>query len=155
MGLSAPVHHDRVWLMDRNYHGAPRIAQLMTRTHVLIRLKSDIPLKRLSEILADGSYLAELSGDGVTGPCGSSSTGSPWRARTAGDVLPGHRSPGLARYPAPELAALYKWRWDGRRPRCGRPSIPGRRQPVCRPMLRSGSPALVRQELAAWAAGTE
>ena len=35
-------------------------------THVLIRLKSDIPLKRISEILADGSNLAELSGDGVT-----------------------------------------------------------------------------------------
>ena len=35
-------------------------------THVLIRLKSDIPLKRTSEILPDGSYRAELSGDGVT-----------------------------------------------------------------------------------------
>jgi len=33
---------------------------------VLIRLKSDIPLRRTSEILPDGSYLAELSGDGVT-----------------------------------------------------------------------------------------
>ena len=33
---------------------------------MLIRLKSDIPLKRTSEILPDGSYLAELSGDGVT-----------------------------------------------------------------------------------------
>ena len=38
----------------------------MARTHVLIRLKSDIPLKRITQILADGSYLAELSGDGVT-----------------------------------------------------------------------------------------
>ena len=38
----------------------------MARTHVLIRLKSDIPLKRVSEILPDHSYLAELSGDGVT-----------------------------------------------------------------------------------------
>src|SRR6266568_3159333 len=36
----------RLWLMDRNYHGAARIARLMARTHVLIRLKSDIPLKR-------------------------------------------------------------------------------------------------------------
>jgi hypothetical protein len=32
-----------------------------------IRLKTDIPLKRISEILPDGSYEAELSGDGVTG----------------------------------------------------------------------------------------
>ena len=52
--------------MDRNYPGAARIARLMARTHVLIRLKSDIPLKRITEILADGSYLAEISGDGVT-----------------------------------------------------------------------------------------
>jgi hypothetical protein len=35
---------------------------------VLIRLKSDIPLKRTSPVLADGSYLAELSGDCVTVP---------------------------------------------------------------------------------------
>ena len=55
-----------IWLMDRNYHGAPRIARMIERTHVLIRLKSDIPLRRTSEILPDGSYRAELSGDGVT-----------------------------------------------------------------------------------------
>ena len=52
--------------MDRNYHGAPRIARMIRSTHVLIRLKSDIPLKRTSPILPDGSYRAELSGDGVT-----------------------------------------------------------------------------------------
>ena len=52
--------------MDRNYHGAARIARLIGSTHVLIRLKSDIPLKRTSQILPDGSYRAELSGDGVT-----------------------------------------------------------------------------------------
>jgi hypothetical protein len=55
-----------IWLMDRNYHGAPRIARMIQCTHVLTRLKSDIPLKRTSEILPDGSYRAELSGDGVT-----------------------------------------------------------------------------------------
>src|SRR5260370_21713033 len=53
-------------LMERNYHGAPRIARMIRSTHVLIRLKSDIPLRRTSEILPDGSYRAELSGDGVT-----------------------------------------------------------------------------------------
>ena len=31
---------------------------------MLVRLKSDIPLRRTSEILPDGSYRAELSGDG-------------------------------------------------------------------------------------------
>jgi hypothetical protein len=62
-GLSDPGW---IWLMDRNYHGAPRIARLTERTHVLTRLKSDIPIRRTSEILPDGSYRAELSGDGVT-----------------------------------------------------------------------------------------
>ena len=57
---------DWIWLMDRNYHGAARIARMIRSAHVLIRLKSDIPLKRTSEILPDGSYRAELSGDGVT-----------------------------------------------------------------------------------------
>ena len=36
---------DRIWIMDRNYPGAARIAWLTARTHVLIRLKSDIPVK--------------------------------------------------------------------------------------------------------------
>ena len=40
--------------MDRNYPGAARIARLTACTHVLIRLKSDIPLKRTGEILAYG-----------------------------------------------------------------------------------------------------
>jgi len=53
-------------LLDRNFPGTARIARLTARTHVLIRLKSDIPLRRISGILADGSYIAELSGDGVT-----------------------------------------------------------------------------------------
>jgi hypothetical protein len=62
-GLSDPGW---IWLMDRNYHGAPRIARMTRSTHVLIRLKSDIPLRRTSLVLPDGSYRAELSGDGVT-----------------------------------------------------------------------------------------
>ena len=28
-----------IWLMDRNYHGAPRIARMIRSAHVLIRLK--------------------------------------------------------------------------------------------------------------------
>jgi hypothetical protein len=60
-----------IWLMNRNYHGVPGIARMIERTHVLIRLKSDIPLRRTSEILPDGSYRAELPGDGVTVPVSS------------------------------------------------------------------------------------
>ncbi len=110
-GLFAP---DWIWLMDRNYHGAPRIARMTERTHVLIRLKSDIPLKRTSEILPDGSYRAELSGDGATVPV---------RVIEYITDVEGQEVPEMfclvtdlmdwEEYPARELAALYKWRWDG------------------------------------------
>ena len=74
---------DRLWLLDRNFPGAARIARLIARTHVLIRLKSDIPLRRITEILPDGSYLAELSGDRRhRHRQGHRVLGRSWRART-------------------------------------------------------------------------
>ena len=145
-----------IWLMDRNYHGAARIARLIGRTHVLIRLKSDIPLKRTSEILPDGSYRAELPGDGVTVKV---------RVIEYFVDVEGQNVPEMFclvtdlmdwdDYPAPELAALYKWRWDGSETalREAKASLRGA-GPGTGPMLRSGSPDLVRQELAAWAAAT-
>lgn len=147
---------DWIWLMDRNYHGAPRIARLVESAHVLIRLKSDIPLKRTSEILPDGSYEAELSGDGVTVPV---------RVIEYWAEVEGQEVPEMfclvtdlmdwEEYPAPELAALYKWRWDGSETTLREVKAPLRGAgPGTGPMLRSGSPDLVRQELAAWAAGT-
>ena len=62
----------------------------------------------------------------------------------------------IQEHPGPELAALYKWRWDGSETglREARASLRGA-GPGTGPMLRSGSPDLVRQELAARAAGTE
>ena len=58
-------------------------------------------------------------------------------------------------YPAAELAALYKWRWDGSETALREAKAPLRGAgPGTGPMLRSGSPDLVRQELAAWAAAT-
>jgi hypothetical protein len=58
-------------------------------------------------------------------------------------------------YPAAELAALCKWRWDGSETALREAKAPLRGAgPGTGPMLRSGSPDLVRQELAAWAAGT-
>ena len=56
----------RFWLLDRLWHGVRRVAALAERTHVLIRVKSDITLKRVSEILPDGSYRAAIAGDGLT-----------------------------------------------------------------------------------------
>jgi hypothetical protein len=146
-----------IWLMDRNYHGAPRIARMIQSTHVLIRLKSDIPLKRTSEILPDGSYRAELSGDGVTIAV---------RVIEYFADVEGQEVPEMfclvtdlmddEEYPAPELAALYKWRWDGSETALREAKAPLRGAgPGTGPMLRSGSPDLVRQELAAWAAGVE
>ncbi len=153
-GLFAPGW---IWLMDRNYHGAPRIARLIESTHVLIRLKSDIPLRRTSEILPDGSYRAELSGDGVT-----------VRVRVIEYFVDveGQEVPEMfclvtdlmdyEEYPAPELAALYKWRWDGSETALREAKAPLRGAgPGTGPMLRSGSPDLARQELAAWAAAVE
>jgi hypothetical protein len=148
---------DRLWLMDRNFPGAARVARLIARTHVLIRLKSDIPLKPTSPILADGSYLAELSGDGLTVPV---------RVIEYDVTVEGQDVPEMFclvtdltdtdEHPAPQLAALYKWRWDGSETalREAKASLDGA-GPGTGPMLRSQSPALVRQELAAWAAATE
>jgi hypothetical protein len=145
-----------IWLMDRNYHGAPRLARMMRSTHVLARLKSDIPLSRTSQILPDGSYRAELSGDGVTVTV---------RVIEYFVDVEGQDVPEMfclvtdlvdwEDYPAAELAALYKWRWDGSETALREAKAPLRGAgPGTGPMLRSGSPGLVRQELAAWAAGT-
>jgi hypothetical protein len=145
-----------IWLMDRNYHGAPRIARMIQLTHVLIRLKSDIPLKRTSPILPDGSYEAELSGDGVTVKV---------RVIEYWVTVEGQEVPEMfclvtdlmdwEDHPAAELAALYKWRWDGAETALREAKAPLRGAgPGTGPMLRSGSPDLVAQELAAWAAAT-
>ena len=148
---------DRLWLMDRNYHGAARIARLMARTHVLIRLKSDIPLKRTSpdpggRLLPRGTVRRRRHRDRPRHRVLRRGR----RPGRAGDVLPGHRPHGHQEYPGPELAALYKWRWDGSETalREAKASLDGA-GPGTGPMLRSGTPDLVRQELAAWAAGTE
>ncbi len=148
---------DRLWLMDRNFPGAARIARLAARTHVLIRLKSDIPLRRTSPVLADGSYLAELSGDGVT----VAVRVIEYYAEVEGQHVPEMFClvtdlMDISGHPGPELAALYKRRWDGSETalREAKASLDGA-GPGTGPMLRSGTPHLVRQELAAWAAATE
>ncbi len=148
---------DRIWLLDRNFPGTPRIARLIARTHVLIRLKSDIPLKRISPILGDGSYIAEISGDGVT----VTVRVIEYYADVEGQVVPEMFClitdlTDCGEYPAPELAALYRWRWDGSETalREAKSCLDGA-GPSAGPMLRSQSPDLVRQELAAWAAVTE
>src|SRR6266702_100996 len=57
----------RIWIMDRNFPGAPRIKRMLaTGTHVLIRVKDGITLNRIGGFLPDGSYLASICGGGVT-----------------------------------------------------------------------------------------
>ena len=137
-----------IWLMDRNYHGAARLARMAAVTHLLARIKSDIPLKRTSEILPDGSYRAELSGDGVTITVRVIEY-VPEMFCLVTDLMDWED------YPAAGLARLYKWRWDGSETALREAKAPLRGAgPGTGPVLRSGSPDLVRQELAAWAAAT-
>jgi Insertion element 4 transposase N-terminal len=148
---------DRIWILDRNFPGAARIARLMARTHVLIRLKSDIPLRRTSQIFTDGSYIAEITGDGVTVTVrvieyftDVEGQDVPEMFCLVTDLLDWHE------YPARDLAALYKWRWDGSETalRETKSSLRGA-GPGTGPMLRSQTPGMVAQELAAWAAAAE
>ena len=148
---------ERLWIADRNFPGAARLARLIARTHVLIRLKSDIPLKRVSPILDDGSCLADLSGDGLTVRVRVIE----YYADVEGQDVPEifclvTDLASIEEHPAPLLAALYKWRRDGSETalREAKASLDGA-GPGTGPMLRSKSPALVRQELAAWAAANE
>ena len=148
---------DRIWILDRNFPGAPRIARLMACTHVLIRIKSDIRLKRVSPILGDGSYIAEITGDGVTVTV---------RVIEYFIDVEGQEVPemfclvtdltDIREYSARDLAALYRWRWDGSETalREAKSALRGA-GPSAGPMLRSETPVLVRQELAAWAAAVE
>ncbi len=81
---------------------------------MLIRLKSDIPLRRISPVIAGGPYLAELSGDGVT----VTVRVIEYHAEVQGQVVPEMFClitdlRDIAQYPAIALAALHKRRWDG------------------------------------------
>jgi hypothetical protein len=151
------LSHDQVWLLDRLWHGVRRVAALAERTHVLIRVKSDITLKRVSEILPDGSYRAEIAGDGLTMTV---------RVIEYFVDIEGQQVPEMfclvtdlldwEEYPARELAGLYKWRWDGSETGLREAKAPLHGAgPGTGAMLRSGSPELIAQEIAAWAAGTE
>jgi hypothetical protein len=151
------LSHDQVWLLDRLWHGVRRIAALTERTHVLIRVKSDITLKRTSPILPDGSYRAEISGDGLTLTV---------RVIEYFADIEGQEVPEMfclvtdlldyEDYPASELSGLYKWRWDGSETGLREAKAPLHGAgPGTGAMLRSGSPELIAQEIAAWAVSTE
>jgi hypothetical protein len=148
---------DQVWLLDRLWHGTGRLAALAQRTHFLARLKSDIPLKRISVTLPDGSYRAEISGDGVAMEV---------RVIEYDVDVEGQKVEEMfclvtdlldwQDYPALDLARLYKWRWDGSETALREAKAPLHGAgPGTGAMLRSGSPELIAQEIAAWAAAVE
>jgi hypothetical protein len=148
----------RLWVMDRNFPGVPRIKALLeTGTHVLIRVRDGITLRRAGDFLPDGSYLAEISGSGITLTV---------RVIEYTVALAGRDTPELfclitdlhdhVTYPAEGLARAYHWRWIGSETclKEAKSAISGA-GPSTGPMLRSCSPALVAQEHAAWVTAVE
>ena len=147
----------QVWLLDRLWHGTPRLKALAQLTHFAVRLKSDIPLKRISEIYPDHTYLAEISGDGVTMTVRVIEYFADIEGQQVEEMfclvtdLLDWRE-----YPGPGLAGLYKWRWDGSETALREAKAPLHGAgPGTGAMLRSGSPELIAQEIAAWAVSTE
>jgi len=149
---------DRLWIMDRNFPGVPRIAALLaTGSHVLVRVKSDIRLPRISPFAADGSYLTRLSGGG---------TSLTMRVVEYHISVDGQTTPELfclvtdlldhTTHPAHLLAQAYQWRWDGSETalREAKSAIHDA-GPGTGAILRSHNPELIRQEHAAWTTATE
>ena len=147
----------RLWIMDRNFPGVPRIARLLgTGTHVLIRVKDGISLERTGDFLPDGSYLATISGGG----CALTVRVIEYHVSVAGQDAPElfclitdlHDH---AAYPAGVLAAAYHWRWIGSETSLkeAKSAISGA-GPSTGAMLRSRSPAPIAQEHAAWVTAT-
>jgi hypothetical protein len=149
---------DRLWIMDRNFPGVARIAALLaTGSHVLIRVKSDIRLPRISPFATDGSYLTRLSGGG---------TSLTMRVVEYHVTLDGATTPELfclvtdlldhTTHPAHLLAQGYRWRWDGSETalREAKSAIHDA-GPGTGAILRSMTPELIRQEHAAWITATE
>ena len=148
----------RLWVMDRNFPGVSRIkAMLATGTHVLIRVKDGITLRRCGDFLPDGSYLAAIRGGGITLTV---------RVVEYTVTVAGRDTPELfclitdlhdhEAYPAGVLAEAYHWRWIGSETALkeAKSAISGA-GPSTGPILRSQSPALIRQEHAAWVISVE
>jgi hypothetical protein len=147
---------NQLWIMDRNFPGVPRIKRMIAKTHVLIRVKSDIRLERIGDFLPDGSWLARITGGGMSLTV---------RVIEYHVVLDGQTTPELfclitdlldhEAHPAHLLAAAYRWRWDGCETalREAKSTIHGA-GPGTGAMLRSHHPDLVEQEHAAWTIAT-
>ena len=151
---------DRIWVLDRNFPGADRVARMLaTGTHVLIRVKSDLTLPRIGAFLPDGSYYSYLTGAG--GRWCLKVRVIEYHVTVAGQDVPEmfclitdlHD---YAAYPAAQLAGAYAWRWTGSETALkeAKSAIAGA-GPSAGPILRSRAPELIDQEHAAWICGVE
>ena len=147
----------RLWIMDRNFPGVPRISRMLAAgTHVLIRVRDGITLERIGDFLPDGSYLAAISGGGITLTVRVIEYTVSVAGREAPELfclvsdLHDHDA-----YPAGVLGAAYHWRWIGSETSLkeAKSAISGA-GPSTGAMLRSQSPALIAQEHAAWVTAT-
>jgi hypothetical protein len=148
----------RLWVMDRNFPGVSRIkAMLAAGTHVLIRVRDGIRLRRAGDFLPDGSYPATMSGGGITLTVRVIEYTVAVAGRDAPELfclitdLHDHQA-----YPAEALASAYHWRWIGSETclKEAKSAISGA-GPSTGPMLRSCSPVLIAQEHAAWVTAVE
>ena len=148
---------DRLWIMDRNFPGVPRIKKMLaTGTHVLIRVKDGITLTRTGDFRPDGSYPAVIGGDEKLAV----------RVIEYQVSVAGRDTPELfclitdlddwQAYPAGMLAAAYHWRWIGSETTLKEAKSAIRESgPSAGPMLRSATPPLIAQEHAAWVISAE
>ena len=149
---------DRLWVMDRNFPGVPRIKKMLaTGTHVLIRVKDGITLTRTGDFLPDGSYPALICGGGQQLAVRVIEYQVSVAGRDAPELfclitdLDDHQA-----YPAGMLAAAYHWRWIGSETTLKEAKSAIRESgPSAGPMLRSATPALIAQEHAAWVISAE
>ena len=153
---------DRIWVMDRNFPGADRVARMLaTGTHVLIRVKSDLALPRIGGFLPDGSYYSYLTGGPAAGRFCLKVRVIEYDVDVDGQdtgemfCLISDLHDHVA-YPAVQLAAAYAWRWTGSETSLkeAKSAITGA-GPSTGPIFRSATPELITQEHAAWICGTE
>jgi hypothetical protein len=124
---------------------------------VLIRLKAGITLHRVGGFLPDGSYLATISGGGITLRVRVIEYWVSIAGQDASELfclitdLHDHHA-----YPSHVLAEAYHWRWIGSETALkeAKSTIHGA-GPGSGAILRSGSAALIAQEHAAWTVATE
>jgi hypothetical protein len=148
---------NQVWIMDRNFPGIPRIARMIAKTHVLIRVKSDIRLTRIGDYLSDGSWPARVTGGGMSLTMrvieyhvSLDAALTPELFCLITDLLDHHT------HPAYLLAGAYRWRWDGTETALRETkSTINAAGPGTGAILRSATPDLIDQEHAAWTIATE